>query len=162
MRLFCIFGILSVFIVVISFFIALLIFSTASHPPTNIEQASFIIFRNHARAAFVAGVAIIFSYGVLRKLFEKNDTHRTALFTSFATALISCVGYTVSFVQIIFLPTIIIIMIVTFKLMESLRVFIEKNKLPKFVLTIPLLESFVIFTAMITLYINSMLKILKN
>lgn len=161
MKPFWAFGAFSAFVVILSFCITLSVFSNASPLPIAPDKASFIIFQNHVKSAFIAGVVILLVYGILKKRFAKNLIHRTAFSISVITAIFSCVGYIASFIQIIFLPAIILVLIANLKIFESLKVFIENNKLPKIVLAIPLLESWLILSAMITPYIVSMLKLLK-
>lgn len=161
MKSFWVFGAFSASVVILAFYIVLSMFSNASPLPVTPNKASFVIFQNHVKSAFIAGVVILFVYGVLKRRFAKNLIHRTAFSISVITAVFSCVGYIASFIQIIFLPAIILVLIANLKILESLKVFIENNKLPKIVLAIPFLESWLILAAMITPYIASMLKLLK-
>lgn len=161
MKSFWAFSAFSASIVILTFSIVLSIFSNASPLPTAADKAAFMLFQNHVKSAFIAGVAILFVYGILKKQFAKNLIHRTAFSISVITAIFSCVGYIASFIQAIFLPAIILIFIANLKIFESLKGFIENNKLPKIVLDIPLLESLLIFSAMVIPYIVSTVKILK-
>ncbi|KKS25417.1 MAG: hypothetical protein A2736_01040 [Candidatus Yanofskybacteria bacterium RIFCSPHIGHO2_01_FULL_41_27] len=164
MKLFWIFGLLASSIVLISFLIALSVFSSPSLSSTDMDKAVFEISKNHAKAGFIAGTAILFYYGALKKLFGKDYIYRKAFFISFAIALLSCFGYVVSFIHLrtIFLLSIIIIMFATLKLMESVKLLIETEKLPKIVLVIPLFESMLIFIVMTLSYIFSTFQLIKN